>query len=202
MACPGCARQLRGKIGLTPVSLRCPSCGLCFQARRSGLTADGWIQIRQQRQREGDYYQLLGLDADADTAAIKAAYRREAKRWHPDRHGNSEVTVRHFQAIVQAYAVLSDRQQRAVYDAEQVATDWRQWAAVAQVLTPPSSARPVGQQPWRRRMAYCLMIGLLLGIGAGLMLPRGSRLLRPFLAGVAVAGLVRMALLWRRPDEP
>jgi DnaJ-class molecular chaperone len=61
-----------------------------------------------------DYYALLGVDADANRAALRRAWRRLAQRWHPDRAG-PEATVM-FQRISAAYAVLSDPIARAAYD--------------------------------------------------------------------------------------
>ena len=220
LACPGCARQLRGEIGLTPVSLRCSHCGLRFLVRCSGLEGDRFVQVRLSDGPAGGHYQLLGLTADADGAAIKAAYRREALRWHPDRNGNSEVSVRRFRAIAQAYAVLSDRQQRAAYDAELAAQDpgpaqagWRRWAAVREsqgfgAAAGPwaGGARPVRRwplgQPWQRLVLRWLAIGLVAGVVVGLLLPRGGRPLQLLCGGVALAGLVRLALRGRRPAPP
>ena len=225
LACPGCAQQLRGEIGVTPVSLRCPHCGLRFLARCTGLDGDRFVQLRLSDAPVGGHYQLLGLAADADGAAIKAAYRREALRWHPDRNGNSEVSVRRFRAIAQAYAVLSDRQQRAAYDAELASQDfgqgpeqagWRRWAAVREPsgLDPaayrsmaasmaPRPARPwVFGLPWQRLVLRWLAIGLAAGVLVGLLLPRGGRPLQLLFGGVALAGLVRLALRLRRPAAP
>ena len=161
------------------------------------------MQIRVLVLQEGDHYRLLGLAADADGAAIKAAYRRQALRWHPDRTGNSEAAVARFRAIAEAYAVLSDPQQRAAYDAEsgRGSGDWRRWAAVLErsdVSGSPAGRRH-GQQPWRPVVVRCLVIGLIGGVVVGLVLPRGTRPLQPLLGGVALVGLVRLALRGRQP---
>lgn len=65
---------------------------------------------------ETDFYGLLGVERTADSAAIKAAYRREAMDCHPDRHGGCTDKEAHFKAISQAYDVLKDPQKRAAYD--------------------------------------------------------------------------------------
>ena len=59
-----------------------------------------------------DPYEELGVARDADAAAIKAAYRDLAKRYHPDRNpGNARAEMR-FKSAAQAYALLSDEEQR------------------------------------------------------------------------------------------
>lgn len=59
-----------------------------------------------------DHYQTLGVDRTATDEEIKRAYRRLASQHHPDKGGDKE----RFQEIQQAYAVLSDPQQRQQYD--------------------------------------------------------------------------------------
>lgn len=61
-----------------------------------------------------DHYELLGIDAGADDAEIRRAYRQLAMRWHPDRAGPDTTFV--FQRLSAAYAVLSDPVARAAYD--------------------------------------------------------------------------------------
>jgi molecular chaperone DnaJ len=65
---------------------------------------------------EQDYYDLLGIQRGADDAAIKAAFRRLAKEYHPDRHGGCKENEARFKAINEAYDVLKDPQKRAAYD--------------------------------------------------------------------------------------
>jgi molecular chaperone DnaJ len=63
-----------------------------------------------------DYYELLGVPRDADAAQIKAAYRKLALKWHPDKNpGNVEAEER-FKEAAEAYAVLSDADKRGRYD--------------------------------------------------------------------------------------
>lgn len=61
-----------------------------------------------------DYYALLGIDANADGAQLRRAWRRLAVRWHPDRAGHAATAT--FQKILAAYTVLSDPVARAKYD--------------------------------------------------------------------------------------
>ncbi len=62
-----------------------------------------------------DLYELLGVDRDADDAAIKKAYRRAARQYHPDVNPDPHAQER-FKEISRAYEVLSDPQKRAAYD--------------------------------------------------------------------------------------
>ena len=63
-----------------------------------------------------DYYEELGIDRGADESAIKSAYRRLAKQYHPDMNpGDTEAEAR-FKAVNEAYAVLSDPEKKARYD--------------------------------------------------------------------------------------
>ena len=63
-----------------------------------------------------DYYETLGVGRGADDAAIKAAYRRLAKEYHPDRKGGCKEHEAKFKAINEAYDCLKDPQKRAAYD--------------------------------------------------------------------------------------
>ncbi|MDR1545583.1 MAG: DnaJ domain-containing protein [Deltaproteobacteria bacterium] len=63
-----------------------------------------------------DYYRLLNVAPDADSAALKQAYRRLAAVWHPDRNPDSSVAEDRFKAISEAYAVLGDPAKRRAYD--------------------------------------------------------------------------------------
>jgi DnaJ-class molecular chaperone len=61
-----------------------------------------------------DHYEVLGVERTVDESGIKTAFKRLAKRHHPDLSG-PEAT-RHFQEIVEAYEVLSDPKSRASYN--------------------------------------------------------------------------------------
>jgi len=64
----------------------------------------------------GDYYEVLGVTRDADAKAIKDAFRRLARRYHPDISTEPGAEQR-FKEIAEAYGVLSDPARRASYDA-------------------------------------------------------------------------------------
>eukprot|EP00656_Telonema_subtile_P005749 TRINITY_DN1262_c0_g1_i8.p1 TRINITY_DN1262_c0_g1~~TRINITY_DN1262_c0_g1_i8.p1 ORF type:complete len:270 (-),score=76.08 TRINITY_DN1262_c0_g1_i8:520-1329(-) len=67
--------------------------------------------------RDRDYYATLGVGQDADEAALKKAYRKQAMKWHPDRNqDNKEEAEERFKEVAEAYDVLNDSDKRAVYD--------------------------------------------------------------------------------------
>jgi len=62
-----------------------------------------------------DYYEILGVSKNASLEEIKAAYRKQALKWHPDRNKSPEATER-FKQINKAFEVLSDPKKREIYD--------------------------------------------------------------------------------------
>ncbi len=63
-----------------------------------------------------DYYETLGVDRNADDAALKSAYRKLALRFHPDRNPDDTAAEQRFKDINEAYDILKDPQKRAAYD--------------------------------------------------------------------------------------
>ncbi len=63
-----------------------------------------------------DYYQTLGVSRDSTDVEIKAAYRKLALKWHPDRNPGDKAAEDRFKDLSLAYAVLSDHDQRSRYD--------------------------------------------------------------------------------------
>lgn len=68
---------------------------------------------------EPDYWSLLGLEPGADPETLKRAFRREARRWHPDLNGNDRHAEERFKLVNEAYAVLSNPERRSEWMARQ-----------------------------------------------------------------------------------
>jgi molecular chaperone DnaJ len=67
-------------------------------------------------EQKRDYYEVLGVDKNADDAAIKKAYRVLAKKYHPDMNPGDAEAEKKFKEASEAYAVLSDADKRRQYD--------------------------------------------------------------------------------------
>ena len=63
-----------------------------------------------------DYYEVLGLDKNADADAIKRAYRQLAKKYHPDLNPGNAEAEKNFKEVNEAYSILSDADKKAKYD--------------------------------------------------------------------------------------
>ena len=63
-----------------------------------------------------DYYEVLGVNKNADAATIKKAYRKLAKKYHPDSNEGNASAAEHFKEVNEAYDVLSDEKKRKLYD--------------------------------------------------------------------------------------
>ena len=64
----------------------------------------------------GDYYEILGVARTASASEIKAAYRKLALKYHPDKNPGDHQAEERFKGAAEAYAVLSDSDKRARYD--------------------------------------------------------------------------------------
>lgn len=69
-----------------------------------------------------DYYKLLGLDKSASISDVKKAYRKLARKYHPDLNPNDKEAQAKFQQINEAHAVLSDPEKKKKYD--KYGKDW------------------------------------------------------------------------------
>jgi len=70
-----------------------------------------------------DYYNILGVNKNATEKEIKSAYRKLARKFHPDLNPNDKDAKKKFQDINEANEVLSDPEKRKKYD--QYGKDWK-----------------------------------------------------------------------------
>lgn len=77
-------------------------------------------QETKKAKKKADYYEVLGVKKDATEKEIKAAYRKKALEYHPDRNNDSqeqkEMAAKKFKEVGEAYAILSDPQKRKQHD--------------------------------------------------------------------------------------
>lgn len=100
-----------------------------------------------------DYYKILEVDKNADTKTIKKAYKKLARKYHPDLNPNDEESKRKFQQINEAHAVLSDPEKREKYD--KYGKDWEHAEAFEEAARQQQQyRRPGGGQQYRRSQSY------------------------------------------------
>lgn len=63
-----------------------------------------------------DYYEVLGINRSADKDTIKKAYRKMAKKYHPDSNAGNADAEEKFKEVTEAYNVLSDPEKKKLYD--------------------------------------------------------------------------------------
>ena len=84
-----------------------------------------------------DYYKVLGLEPGADDKAVKAAYRKLARKYHPDVSKEKDAENQ-FKEVAEAYEVLKSAEKRAEYD------ELRKYAQQGRPFEPPPSWQPRG----------------------------------------------------------
>ena len=120
-----------------------------------------------------DFYKILGVSKDASEADIKKAYRKLARKWHPDINpGNSEAEKK-FKEISQAYDCLGNKEKRALYDEfgedslqsgfdAEKARQYAQWGGGFQ-----QEAQSRGSEGFGRYQSYEDIFGDIFGSGMG-----------------------------------
>jgi curved DNA-binding protein len=77
-----------------------------------------------------DYYKVLGIDKSASDKEIKAAYRKLARKYHPDVNPDNPQAESRFKEVNEAYEVLGDGQKREKYD--RLGANWYRWQQTGQ----------------------------------------------------------------------
>jgi DnaJ-class molecular chaperone len=139
-----------------------------------------WNQV-EKAQMAKDYYLVLGIGSDATQDEIRSAYRRQAKKYHPDCSGEDSEP---FLCIGEAYEVLNDPARRRAYD-EELARE-RKRARYA--------TRGVGPKPLRRRRPPV----------EPLVPTQGAQCHRDIFSGFPFSSLTEefIARPWRDPSSP
>src|SRR5687768_17289162 len=94
-----------------------------------------------------DYYKILGVDKNASDDQIKKAYRKLARKHHPDLNPNDKEAHLKFQKINEANEVLSDPEKRKKYDS--YGENWKQAEQYGQ--TRQQQQQQAGHEQWSHR---------------------------------------------------
>ena len=85
--------------------------------RERKIVVENTMKIRKVKEMAKDYYQILGIDKNASQDQIKSAYRKMAKKWHPDANPDNKAEAEEkFKDVGEAYSVLSDPKKKQMYD--------------------------------------------------------------------------------------
>jgi len=139
-----------------------------------------------------DPYAVLGIPRDASDRQVQGAYRRLAKRYHPDLHPDAQAS-QHMRRVNQAWEILSSPASRARYDAESAlprSTSFEHWSAPARR---PARASPP-PQAWNTAWASGSTSHTYGRPAARPYDDAGPGWLR--VAGIAAVGLVLLAALF------
>lgn len=119
-----------------------------------------------------DYYTIMGVSKDAPQEEMKKAYRKLARKWHPDINPGNKEAEQRFKEISEAYDVIGDEKKRKLYDEfgheglqagfdAGKARQYRQWGSFQQ------QAQGAGGQGFGRYQTYEDIFGDLFGSGEG-----------------------------------
>lgn len=119
-----------------------------------------------------DFYEILGVKKSASEEEIKKAYRKLARKWHPDVNPGKKEAEQKFKEISQAYDCLGNKEKRRLYDEfgeeglrtgfdAEKARQYTQWGSFQQ------QAREGGGEPFGRYQRYEDIFGDLFGSGGG-----------------------------------
>ncbi len=86
-----------------------------------------------------NYYQVLKVSNDATTAEIKSAYRKLARKYHPDVNDGDKDSSKNFARIAKAYKIVSDPQDRAYYDRQLLRAKFSQNSSLFDLENPHAS---------------------------------------------------------------
>lgn len=84
------------------------------KSRAKRLFCPFYSEVRMMKKR--DYYDVLGIRKGADEKEIKKAYRKLAKKYHPDVNPGDKEAEKNFKEVTEAYNVLSDAEKKKLYD--------------------------------------------------------------------------------------
>jgi curved DNA-binding protein CbpA len=111
--CPIFSQRSRKFIGIYDIFYGILICRYAAQTANKEAVARGYREALSSK----DYYKILQIDPAADPEIIAVAYKRLARKYHPDTNGSLDATLR-MQEINAAYQVLRDPVKRAQYDRE------------------------------------------------------------------------------------
>lgn len=120
-----------------------------------------------------NYYQTLGLNSDASHQEIRQSYRTYASKFHPDKHKGDEFFEEKFKEIQEAHDVLSDPEQRRVYDLllfpPKVESQSAPKAKENIIKSPPFFTNTVKQMPVKPPSSNTFVKAIVSGIAGGLL---------------------------------
>lgn len=120
-----------------------------------------------ERGSAADPYAVLGVGRDATHAQVRAAYRRLARQWHPDRPDAPPGAAARMAELNRAWAVLGDAGRRAAHDAGRFDVPFGDGPSVADVRSPVDEAYPSVLHRRHPPRGAPLRVGAVLGSAGG-----------------------------------